>query len=324
MARRIQLGLLAGVLTAVVLVGWPDKPQQAAVNHPSSLPAASLADAALATSAAQQPLPASLSGTEHGVRLFSVAGELVLSSGLRDVFDYYLSALGELPLSDIRPLVEQALARQLTARPLAQAMAIYDDYLSYRQALQAFDLQYATQPQASAAQRLQQLQQRQQALILLQDQLLGVPVATLFFARDRQLDEYTLARAGILQADLSVEQRAQALMNLQSGLPAEVQAQRQRNQQQASLLQIANSDVNAAQKYQQRAEVAGDQVAQRLAQLDQQQQDWQQRLQQLRQQLEELQQAGLAPDDYQQAQQRLLQQTFEPHEQLRARVLLAR
>jgi lipase chaperone LimK len=270
------------------------------------------------------PQPASLQGSSHGVRLLSLGGELVLTSGLRDLFDYYLSTLGELSLHDIRLLVEQALAQQLASAPLAQALQIYDNYLRYREALQSFDDEYAADREASKAQQLLQLQQRQQALILLQDQMLGAEVAQVLFAQDRQLDDYTLEKARLLQADISAEQRAQALANLQASLPAEVVEHQQRNLRQSALMAIGEAQLTPAERYQRRAEVAGEAVAQRLAQLDAEQLHWQQRLDEAALALAGMQQAGLSGNDYQQAFDQLLQQQFSAAERLRARVLLNR
>ena len=270
------------------------------------------------------PQPASLQGSRHGVRLLSLGGELVLTSGLRDLFDYYLSTLGELSLHDIRLLVEQALAQQLASAPLAQALQIYDNYLRYREALQSFDDEYAADREASKAQQLMQLQQRQQALILLQDQMLGAEVAQVLFAQDRQLDDYTLEKARLLQADISAEQRAQALANLQASLPAEVVEHQQRNLRQSALMAIGEAQLTPAERYQRRADVAGEAVAQRLAQLDAEQLHWQQRLDEAALALAGMQQAGLSGNDYQQAFDQLLQQQFSTAERLRARVLLNR
>ena len=270
------------------------------------------------------PQPASLQGSSHGVRLLSLGGELVLTPGLRDLFDYYLSTLGELSLPDIRLLVERALAQQLASAPLVQALQIYDNYVRYREALQSFDDEYAADREASKAQQLMQLQQRQQALILLQDQMLGAEVAQVLFAQDRQLDDYTLEKARLLQADISAEQRAQALANLQASLPAEVVEHQQRNVRQSRLMAIGEAQLTPTERYQRRADVAGEAVAQRLAQLDAEQLHWQQRLDEAALALAEMQQAGLSGNDYQQAFDQLLQQQFSADERLRARVLLNR
>jgi len=106
---------------------------------------------------AEQPpdkdaLPASLSGTEHGVTLSAQQQQLVVHSSLRDLFDYYLSTLGERDNIWIDTQVRAALARQLSGQPLAQAEHIWQQYLSYREQLALLP---AAAEDASTYQRLQ-------------------------------------------------------------------------------------------------------------------------------------------------------------------------
>ncbi len=65
-------------------------------------------------------LPASLSGTEHGVVLSAQQQQLVVHSSLRDLFDYYLSTLGERDNIWIDTRYA-ALASQLSGQLPAQA-----------------------------------------------------------------------------------------------------------------------------------------------------------------------------------------------------------
>lgn len=270
----------------------------------------------------RQPLAASLQGTDHGVVLSSRHDQLIVTSGLRDLFDYYLSAAGEEPLTAIKKRIESELARQLVGVGFEQARSIFADYLDYKQALVDFDQQYAARPQQSDLQRLEFLSERQKALSALQQQILGAEVAQVFFAFDHQIDEHTLAKARILNSGMTTEGKEQALINLQAELPVQAQLHQQRNDQQKQLRQIDNDQqLNAGQKFEQRAQVAGEATAQRLAELDKQRAQWQQRLGDFSQAVSSLQSAELAPDDYSEAFNKLLNQHFRPHEQLRAKAL---
>lgn len=276
-----------------------------------------------AVNAVSQPqaLPRSLRGTHHGVRLLSISGELQVTSALKELFDYYLSALGEKSVSDIRALIIQDLERQLSDTALQQAVSIVDDYLQYKAALSDFEVQFQQQPDWSKHQQLTYFNERHQALIALQDQLLGAEVAQIFFAFDRRLDQYTLNKARIMNSDMSADGKQQTLVNLTAELPQAIQLQQQRNKQQRILAEIDRKDLSARQKFQQRAETVGEAAAQRLAQLDQQRAQWDQRLQQFQQQVADIKASGLAEEDYQQAYEKLLHQHFQPHEQVRAKAL---
>ncbi|WP_419812369.1 lipase secretion chaperone [Bacterioplanoides sp.] len=267
----------------------------------------------------------SLSGTSHGVALISRGDELRVTAGLRDLFDYYLSAVGELSLNTIRGNIQQALQQQLSGPALQQAHDIMNNYLAYKSALVEFEQQYQ-QPQFDAAdwdntRRIRFMNERQQALTALQDRWLGADVADVFFAFDRRLDNNTLARAEILNSSLNDAEKSQALVNLQAELPIGMQLQRQRDQQQKQLLAIDRAELSTSEKFQQRAEVVGEAAAQRLQALDQQRAQWQQRLEGFRQVVNQLQQANLAPDDYQREYQALLEQHFAAHERVRAQAL---
>lgn len=271
--------------------------------------------------AEQQLLPSSLQGTQHGVRLVRQGDTLLVSAALRDLFDYYLSASGELSLEQIRALIDTALQQQLNGGALAHAQHILSAYLSYKQGLHDFEQQYQADPQFSKAQQLAYLQERQQALIAFQDRELGSEVAQIFFAFDRQIDDNTLAKAAILNSDLSDAGKQQALVNLAAEQPVQQQLQQQRIRQQQRLVAIDQQNLSAADKFQQREAVVGADAAHRLAELDESRQRWDERLSRFQQEVSVLQQAGLDRAEYQESYQQLLNQQFQPHEQLRVKVL---
>jgi len=268
-----------------------------------------------------QVLPASLAGTSHGVQLLSRDEQLVVTASLRDLFDYYLSTLGEASVAQIQQLIETELQQQLQGQALTDAAEILANYLSYKQALHSFEQDYQADPSHNRQQQLTFMQERQQALIALQNRELGNDVAAVFFAFDRQMDDNTLARAVILNSDLTAEGKQQALINLQAEQPIQQQLQQQRTQQQQRLLEIDQAELTQEEKYRQRAETVGEDAAQRLAQLDQQRAQWQQRLDEFRMELQQLK-PSLAEEDYRQQYQQLLEQRFEPHERARAQALV--
>lgn len=338
----MKLQLLAGIIAAAALVAAagfllqnPEVERRPLSSNPSS--ELKLSDFSMAPvldiEVERRPLVSSLSGTDHGVLLRSQNDQLVVTAGLKDLFDYYLSASGEESFDQIKQRIQAELARQLSATALDQALQVFADYLEYKHALVRFDEHYAAQPQLDGSldsnglqrqdlQRLELLTERQKALVALQQQILGVQVADIFFAFDHQLDEHTLARARILNSDMTATGKEQALINLQAELPIQMQVYQQRNNNQAKLANIENDlQLSDQDKFNQRAQVVGEDAAQRLAQLDKQRLEWQLRLDDFKRERNALLSAGLAPEDYSQAYNKLLNQHFRPHEQLRAKAL---
>ena len=264
----------------------------------------------------------SLQGTQHGVTLSSRAGELIVTAALRDLFDYYLSASGEKSHAQLVELIKADLQNQLSGFALQQAMQILDHYLAYKTALVGFNEQYPAAENATDAQQIKFLSKRQQALIALQNEKLGTQVAQIFFEYDRSMDEHTLSKAKILLSDMSDDGKQQALINLNAQLPFDAFQHQQRNQKQHQLMNIeAESGLSAQQKFQQRSEVVGEAAANRLAELDKQRAQWQSRLDHFQQEVNRLKSAKMAKSDYEAAYQKLLEQHFESHEQLRAKAL---
>ena len=81
-------------------------------------------------------LPRSLLGTEVDGELTADAqGHLVLTRRVRAVFDYFLSAIGEEPLSTVRARLAAYIHGKLPPVAAQEALLLLDHYLAYKQAL---------------------------------------------------------------------------------------------------------------------------------------------------------------------------------------------
>lgn len=274
----------------------------------------------------QQTLPSSLQGTHHGVTLRSHNQQFIITASLKDLFDYYLSAAGEDSLEAIENRILVDLARQLSGDALEQANEIWKNYLTYKTQLVQFDQQFlANSEERQVLEQLQFLQQRQMALIALQDQILTPEVAEILFAFDRKLDQLTLEKAELLASDLTAEQKQQGLINLQAQLPIDALQGLRRNQQQQALMLIdEDKTLTAQKKFQLRSEQVGASAASRLQKLDEERARWSQRIIEFKQQKKFLQNSGLADEEYLGSLEKLYTQHFAPSEQLRARALTSR
>lgn len=268
-------------------------------------------------------LVSSLTGTHHGVKLKSRNNNFIVTASLKDLFDYYLSAAGEESTTKIDQRIQNELARQLQGEALVQALIIWQNYLEYKTELVMFDQQYISSPsQPEELKQLQILQQRQLALMALQDQVFGADVAEILFKFDRQLDGHTLKKAELLASDLSPEQIQQRLINLTAQLPIDTIVSMQRNNQQKALVEINQTEgLSEQQKYQQRELQVGAAAASRLQVLDEKRAEWKNRIVNFKHQKNQLKNAGLANEEYNKGVEKLYSQHFEPDEQLRVRAL---
>ena len=337
---RRQTALYAGLLSAlfigVVAVGsllplgsQADKTHETA-TVPSARPALSgkpKSIPALMREAAKidpGPLPRSLRGTQPpGGWLQVEDGQLVPTPQLRELFEYYLSALGEESLQTIVARIRAALS-VLPEGPRQQALEILGHYLDYRLALTQLGsgsqgaVGPGSDPSAIAAQLGKVRDLRRSTL--------GESVAEAFFARDEALDQYTLARLRIAKDDsLTPEQKKEQLAAAASQLPESMQQSRAATQRfesyQQSLQKLRGSGASAARIDQLRQQTFGAEAAQRLAALDQQRADWRRRWKEYRAAVAQVDAAGLSADEKAQQQSQLRQQYFSSSEMARVEAL---
>lgn len=263
-----------------------------------------------------------LPNSEHGIFLTSHSDSLVITVGLRKLFDFYLSSIKDISNEEMFNNIKANLKQQLSDNSLQQALAILDNYYTYKISLVEFDQEYPADTQEKTLANLALLTERNNALLALQDRTLTPTIAEIFFIQRRQLDSHTLAKANILLSDLSEDGKEQALINLNAQQPLEVIQQQKRVAQQAELIAIgSNPDLTKEQKFIYYTEAVGEDAAIRLRDLNQQRALWNSRLDTFRTKQQSLKDSGLAEDDYEESYQRILINLFEPHEQARAEAL---
>lgn len=169
-----------------------------------------------------EQLPASLEGTSVPPGLLEDSnGNLVPTPGLRDIFDYFLSVLGEEPLDVIVARINAYLASSLSASAAAQARTVLGNYLDYRESLA--DVEQAGGMSANQLDLLA-VQTQQDQVRALRQRYFDAGVNEAFFARDDALDRFAVARMKVLQDDsLSPEEQATQLESLRHQLPMDMQ-----------------------------------------------------------------------------------------------------
>ncbi len=181
---------------------------------PSPLAPAAAAPAALAPAR-------SLRGTEiDGALEVDGAGRFLATPRALQLFDYLATTEGEKDAATIRAEVRAAAEQRLPVAEVERALALYDRYLAYRQALQAA-LERA--PPGAGARVALAIARATRA------ELFGSDDAERLFAADDALAEVTLARAELaVRDDLDPAERAARLAALEQRLPEAMRQARAR------------------------------------------------------------------------------------------------
>lgn len=163
-------------------------------------------------------MPKSLRDTEvDGALEVDAAGNLIVSIGVRHVFDYFLSAIGEEDLTTIISRIRAYIRSKLAAHPAASAQAekILDGYLSYREALG-----HIAQVGGNPAENIAAIRQQKEQIASLRTQYLARDVIDAFFGDEDAYDRYTLARIEVMQdKSLNATDKARKVAELLNTLP---------------------------------------------------------------------------------------------------------
>lgn len=327
MKRILVVGILA-TLAAVPLF-WLTPPAPAPSPAPQEQAAASpvvldareatqaLPAAAVKRAAAPAALPLSFRGTRiDGELPVDASGNLVVTEGVRRLFDYFLSTLGEEPLSSSVLRLRTYLEQQLPPAAAAQAGALLTRYLDCKR--QLLDLERGF-PRADD---IDALQRRLQAVQALRARLFSPQTHQAFFAVDEQYDRYGLERLAIrLNPALTAQQKGQALDRLHASLPDElkdaiVPGLQQVLREQSARLQASGGTPLALRQL--RQQLVGNAATQRLEVLDASRDQWRQRLAAYRVEKRRIEASrGLSEQDKTRAVAQLAAERFDETERLR-------
>ena len=148
-------------------------------------------------------MPSSLQGTDvDGGIIVDENRQLVVTEGLRRLFDYFLSAMGEEDEATIIARVD-AYIRSHTPEPAASsAIQIFHQYVSYLKGLDDLQANYGSlQMQTTQAGKLDLnlIAQRRQDANRLRQQLFDQPTIEAFFGGEDAYEDYSVAMVGIEQ-----------------------------------------------------------------------------------------------------------------------------
>ena len=286
MKKNVVIGIVAAVLALGGLLYWlsPEDAIDAAADPAMAAAAASggggshVAPASFTTG--MEGLPPSLSGTEvDGELEVDAAGRLKITGGIRRVFDYFLSALGEEPLESILKRIRAYIRHKLPAAAAAEAERLLDSYIAYKRGLEAVPQAQATPGNLD----IPALRRQMQAVQALRTQFFSPEVITAFFGDEDTYDRYTLERLDIMQdKSLTAQQRAQRLAALEQQLPETMREQIKVINQVQNLEGMTREwkqrGGTPEELRQIRESIVGPEAADRLENLDRENQQWDQRM----------------------------------------------
>lgn len=281
------------------------------------------------------PLPKSLQGTQvDGELIIDERKQLVVTNGLRRLFDYFLSAQGEESLETINRRVHDYIKTHAPEPAAGQALKVYQQYLTYLQQVAAIDGKLAkAQPDLTKPVTLDinVLTQREQAVAALRERLFDAKTIEAFFGADMALNRYTLQAIQLQKnPNLSASERASALAQARTqyvqsfsdpNVRERITQQDNVNALLAETERLKSKGASAEQIAAVRRQYVSEDAVQRLAALDQSEAQFEQRVSQFNQSRAQiLAQQGNTPQA-QQAIQTLQHQQFSPTEQLRLTVV---
>lgn len=264
--------------------------------------------------------PPSLMGTSEpgGWAKTDRLGNLIPTGELRQLFEYYLSALGEEDLPQLVARIRLALSA-LKEPAKGQAMNTLGQYLDYKLALSDLEAAYGN----ADTFRPNEVRRRMAEIRALRRTWMDADTAEAFFANEEAIDRYQLeARRIGADESLSGQQREEALAEAEMALPEPVRQARQETRKFARYEQAREAladDPEALRAM--RQQEFGKEAAQRLESLEAEQKDWNRRWRAYAKERDALKAAGLAEPERKDNLARLREKYFTDSERVRARAL---
>jgi len=335
---QLTLVCIGLIVAALALTGWyltgsesEPMPTQSSQNPPTVQPDARLTGPSTETAPSDlvgqsrpvpvpERMPSSLAGTSvpGGWAQVDAAGDLVPTSALRQMFEYYLSALGEESLEQLVARIERTLLA-LSEPARSQAMETLGAYLDYKLAISDLEAGYGSPSELEAT----EMRRRMEEIQALRRTWLDSATAEAFFARDEAIDRFQVEKLRISQdASLSEAQRQRALEQAEEALPEPLRKARRETRRFADYEQARldfADDPEALRDWRQKA--FGAETAKRLEALEQEQARWDRRWQTYSDARDALLSSGLAGPELQGAIEHLRNQHFSEVERVRAQAL---
>ncbi len=262
-------------------------------------------------------LPKSLQGTDidGGFRV-DEQGHLIIDKSIKRFMDYFLGTVGELSVEEIITNLETLVQGALAEPARTEAMTILRNYIDYKQGLVQLEQDIGEVNVLTLdAGQLGGIAERLRIIRETRVTFLGEDVANAFFGEEEAVDQYTLKKLQIVNnQDLTDTEKKEQLQGAEAMLPAHIKQQREQTQMYEQLTareyELKSAGASAAEVYAARAEMVGDEAAQRLALLDAEREDFTRRLRAYRLEKKVLDDTAMDQSDKTAALERLRQSHF--------------
>ena len=262
---------------------------------------------------------ASLRGTQVDGRLrLDANGDLLITPDIRLMFDYFLSALGEEDMEQIKGRIAAYLSEQLPEGAAVQGWELFERYMALRDAMESIPAHDGSPASVRSA-----IRQRN----AMQQSYLGVEMADAFYGLDIAYDNYMIERQSLMEDEgLTDDQRQRRLDALMQELPEPMQEMfvetRKPKMLEQQVQTLRESGASEAEVRALREVTFGVVAADRFERLEQQRSQWQKRYEDYRQQREVLlSSGGLAEADQERLLGDLRERLFSEQELARVRAL---
>ena len=224
------------------------------------------------------PLPKSLQGTDvDGELLLDANGNLIVTHGLRNLFEYFLSAKNEEPLDVILGRIREYIHKQIPVEPAREAIAILESYVSYKQKLEEIE-----SPEGLQGEELGTLEAIKDALtrrMLIRRQMMSSEVVNAFFGDEEKYDQFNLQLIDIKQNSvLKPEAKEAEILEIEKMLPESIQKMRQqeraRTNREQTIDKMRKNGKSEQEIYEFRKQEMGEEAAKRWQKLEQKRKVW--------------------------------------------------
>lgn len=209
-------------------------------------------------------------------------GQLVLDVGVRNLFDYFLNAVGEETSEQIVARIRAYIRSHLPITAQAEALRVLDEYLALRVAIEETQTNAEAGPQAASPEdewSASVLRERKAMLRDLRTRYLSVDVYSAFYAAEDLFDDYTIGKFEIMETPgLTPLQQSEHIAALEQALPealrASIEAVTRHHTLSALTEQWRLSESDATTLRRIRENIVGEAAADRLEALDVKRTEW--------------------------------------------------
>ncbi|HJV83783.1 lipase secretion chaperone [Noviherbaspirillum sp.] len=305
--RKRYLGVAAALAAAICYAAWPTQPEPRVALKPRG-------DGNLFS------FVRSMDGTRpDGNVTTSSDDQLVVDAELPRMFDYYLAAVGEKSLDQIRAEIERQLDQRLKPNAAAQAKRLLAAYLDYKRDLVTVEKNLQA---GATGNGIEAIKARLDAIRQSRLQFFSPAEVQAMFGLEDAYDRYNVERYEIAQDKaLTDAQKEEKLAALDAAMPPELRKDQEAPlavvKLEESVQKMRTSGASDDEVYRMRAATLNPEAAARLSELDRDEAAWKSRIADYLAQRSSLLNASMADADRQAAIQQLRNSRFDPQEQMR-------